>query len=92
MIASVDAFRLGRIELRTLVADLEALLRAIDLHDRRLLDEWWQHATPIAMQLELPTGDPAYEGTASINALDRALSDFRTWTCSVLDATDPERT
>jgi hypothetical protein len=39
MIALVDAFRAGRIELRRLVVDLEGLLGEADSHDGRLVGE-----------------------------------------------------
>jgi hypothetical protein len=92
MIASVDAFRAGRIELRRLVVDLESLFRAADLYDRRLMDEWRNHAAPIEMELELRAEDSASEGAVSDESLDRALGDFRSWASRVLDSTDLERT
>jgi hypothetical protein len=92
MMASVDAFRVGRIELRTLVVDLKGLFGEADLHDDRLVAEWWTHAAPIAEELERRTEDRAPERAASDENLDRALSDFRRWVRSVLDSTDLERT
>jgi hypothetical protein len=44
------------------------------------------------MEIELRTDDGVREGAASDENLDRALSDFRTWACSVLDSTGLERT
>ena len=90
MIASVDAFRMGRIEIRTLVRDLEGLLGAADVRDRRLIDEWWNHAAPIVREAACRTEDLVSERASDEN-LDRALSDFRAWACSVLDSADPER-
>jgi hypothetical protein len=92
MMASVDAFRAGRIELRTLVVDLKGLLGEADLNDDRLVAAWWTHAAPIAEELELRTEDRAPERAASDENLDQALSDFRTWARSVLDSTGLERT
>ena len=90
MIASVDAFRAGRIELRRLVVDLKGLLGVADRHDDCVVAEWWNHAALIDMELD--TEDWAPEGWASVEAPDRAVSDFGMWACSVLDATDLERT
>jgi hypothetical protein len=46
MIESVDAFRADHFDLRKLVQDLQGLLGAADLHDRHLVNEWWNHEAP----------------------------------------------
>jgi hypothetical protein len=92
MIKSVDAFRAGDVDLRKLVADLQGLLGAADLHDTDLINEWWNHAAPIDMELELRTEAWAPPGLASDDNLGRVLGDFEAWARSVLAATDHERT
>jgi hypothetical protein len=92
MIESIDAYRAGQFDLRKLVVDLQGLLGAVELHDDHLVREWWNHEAPIDMELELRTEAWAPEGSASDQALDRALSDFQTWARQVLDSTDGERT
>jgi hypothetical protein len=91
MIESVDAYRAGHFDLRKLVVDLQGLLGAADLHDAHLVNEWWDHEAPIDMELELRTEAWAPEGSASDEALDRAMSDFETWAREVLDSTDSAR-
>jgi hypothetical protein len=92
MMASVDAFHAGRIELPTLLIDLEGLFGAADVYDARLEAEWENHVAPIAIELELRTGDWPTESAAGDENLDKALSNFRMWARSVLDSTDLERT
>ena len=57
-----------------------------------LVNEWRDHEAPIDMELELRTEAWAPDGSASDEALDRALTDFQTWAPAVLDSTDADRT
>jgi len=92
MTESVDAYRVGRLGLRKLVNDLQGLMAAADLHDQALINEFWNHEAPIDMELELRTEDWAPPGSASDEALYKALADFRSWVTAVLASTDDERT
>jgi hypothetical protein len=92
MTESVDAYRAGRLGLRKLVNDLQGLMPGADLHDQALINEFWNHEAPIDMEFELRTEDWAPLGSASDEALDKALADFRSWVAEVLASTDDERT
>jgi hypothetical protein len=91
MIASIDAYRAGDLTLAKLVPDLQGLLGAADLHDTRIINEFWDHTAPIDMELELRTEAWAPKGSASDEHLDRALDAFEVWARSVLDSTDQAR-
>ena len=78
--------------LRKLVQDLQGLMGAADLYDLTLIDEFWNHEAPIGMELKLRTEDWAPAGSASDQALDGALDDFRSWVMEVLASTVDERT
>jgi len=78
--------------LRKLVQDLQGLMGAADLHDQSLIAEFWSHEAPIDMELEPRTEDWAPPGSASDEALDRALTGFREWVMDVLSSTADQRT
>jgi hypothetical protein len=67
-------------------------MAAADLHDQALIDEFWNHEVLIDSELELRTEDWAQPGSASAEALDRALAAFESWVADVLGSTDDERT
>jgi hypothetical protein len=92
MVERVALFRAGQLDLRTLVQNLQGLLGAADLHDDRLVDEFWMHEAPIDGELELLTESWAPPGAASEEALEDHLTLFVRWVESVLADTDDART
>lgn len=92
MIDEIASYRMGGIDLRTLVQRLQGLMGASDLHDGNLIDEFWSRQAPIDMELELRTEPWAPPGSASDIALQTALDDFVTWVQMILATTDDNRT
>jgi hypothetical protein len=92
MLERIDAFEAGVLDVTRLASDLKGLLSASDLHDTRLISDFWDHFLPIDAEEELRTEGWAPPGAASYEALSAALSDYRRWVQDVLATANDERT
>jgi hypothetical protein len=92
MLERIDAFEAGEVGLTKLASDLRGLFTASDLHDTRLISEFWDRFQGIDMEDELRTEGWAPPGAASDEALSAALDDYRRWVVQVLATTDDRRT
>jgi hypothetical protein len=91
MLERIAAFEAGEVGLSKLASDLRGLLTASDLHDTKLISEFWDHFHRIDMEDELRTEGWAPPGAASDEALNAALNDYRRWVTHVLATTNDRR-
>jgi hypothetical protein len=91
MLDRIDNYTRGSGSLQTLADDLRGLVSAADLHNRSLSADFWDHFQQIDKELELRTEPWAPPGSASDDQLSKALSGFRAWAQTTLDAADRER-
>jgi hypothetical protein len=91
MLDRIDDYNKGSGSLETLAEDLRGLISAVDLHSRSLTDDFWDHFQQIDKELELRTEPWAPAGPQSDERLKAALSEFRAWARTTLDAADRER-
>ena len=92
MLGSVDAFRSGDVSLPKLVEDLQGLMAASDLHDQGVIDQFWNHLSPIDGESELRTERWAPPGEANDKRLDRLLAEFTAWVNESLTGSHNTRT
>jgi hypothetical protein len=87
----LDAYDTGELALGQLISNLQGLLGAADIHDQGLIEQFWDHLTPIDGEHELRTEPWAPPGTASDQRLTQALTDFRAWATTLLKDPDTNR-
>lgn len=91
MLERLDDHESGDVGLGKLLVDLRGLLDAADLHNRRVIDEFWLYFAPLEGEYELRTEPWAPPGLAGDEALEEALRSFREWAVAVLRETGDER-
>jgi len=77
--------------LSRLAENVRGLLVAADLHDRALIDGFWENFQEVDMELELRTEPWAPSGSPNDQRLHAGIATFRSWVQSVLDSAGPDR-
>ena len=85
LIDEVDAFRRGELTDARLVANLQGLVAAADIHDEQLLNDFWDRRNDLLLEIApgwFDTDRPIPGGEAR----------FRAWVHEILDTTDDQQT
>lgn len=77
MLKSIECFRKGEIQYYDLVSELEGSLDAGDFQDRKLVEQWYDHWTPLEI-LRARNGN-----NVTIEDVDKYLSDMKSFLMKV---------